>query len=213
MHLNNWVIRENHGAFHRVLQFPNIPQPFLGGEEVQRFGRDAADFLPHFGAGLDGKAHGEDRNIFRPLAKGRNENRNDAQSVIEIATEGASRRVRCEVAVGSGNYSHVHANRRGATNPLKLLLLEHAQQLGLQVEPHFADFVEQERSAVGALKGPFDPLDRAGKCAPLVPKERAFDEALGEGGAVELNKGAVSAIAAVVNGAGKEFFAGAALAL
>ena len=91
--------------------------------------------------------------------------------------------------------------------------MEHAQELGLQIESHLRDFIEEQRAAVGALEGAFDPLDRPGKGAFLVAEQGRFDQPLGEGGAVQLDERLVATLALVVNGAGEEFLAGARLAL
>ena len=67
-----------------------------------------------------------------------------------------------------------------SADALELLLLQHAQQLRLQVEPHLGDFVEQQRAAVRALERAFDALDRAGERALLVAEQRALDRVLRE---------------------------------
>ena len=59
-----------------------------------------------------------------------------------------------EVAVGRGD--HADVDRAGAllADALELALLQHAQQLGLQLERHLADLVEKQRAAVGQLEAP-----------------------------------------------------------
>ena len=52
---------------------------------------------------------------------------------------------------------------------LNFVVLQHAQQLGLHGQRHFADFVEQRGSAVGVLENADFVLLRSGK--------RAFDVA------------------------------------
>ena len=54
--------------------------------------------------------------------------------------------------------------------------------------------------------------DGAGEGAALVAEKFTFEQAAGDGGAVELDERAVLAAAAIVNGARDEFFAGAGLA-
>ena len=73
-----------------------------------------------------------------------------------------------EVAVGRRDDSYVHLDRVGSADALELLLLEHAQQLGLQVEAHLAHFVEEQSAEVGSLEGAFDAPDCAGEGAFLV---------------------------------------------
>ena len=52
------------------------------------------------------------------------------------------------------------AARAVVADALELALLEHAQQLGLQLERDLADLVEEERAAVGELEAPGDRATR-----------------------------------------------------
>src|SRR5689334_2992503 len=104
-------------------------------------------------------------------------------------------RVRGEVAVGGRDDAHVHFDRRRAAHALEFLLLEDAQQLGLQVEAHLGDFVEEKRTAFRDYEGDFDALDRAGERALLVAEQRALDESFGERGAIQLNERTVAPFA------------------
>ena len=44
-----------------------------------------------------------------------------------------------------------------AADPLELTFLEHPQQFGLRFKRHFADFVQQQGSAVSQLEAAFAP--------------------------------------------------------
>ena len=48
--------------------------------------------------------------------------------------------------------SNINPNGSGAAQPLKFLFLEHAQKLRLQLQWHLADFVQENRAAIGKLK-------------------------------------------------------------
>ena len=71
--------------------------------------------------------------------------------------------------MGRGQNPHVHRNRLRAADPLERHFLKHAQQLGLDLQVDVADFVEEQRAAVGLLE-PSDPI-------AVGPRERAFDVA------------------------------------
>ena len=75
-----------------------------------------------------------------------------------------------------------------AADALELALLEHAQQLGLGLEGHLADLVEEERAAVGQLEAADASVDGAGERALLVAEQLALDESGGQGGAVDLDQ-------------------------
>ena len=53
--------------------------------------------------------------------------------------------------MGRADDADVDALGRGRAEREHLPLLEHAQELGLRLERHVADLVEEERAAVGAL--------------------------------------------------------------
>ena len=59
---------------------------------------------------------------------------------------------------------------------LELAVLEHPQQLGLQVERQLADLVEEQRAAVRDLEPTFPHPGRAGERALLVPEQLALDQ-------------------------------------
>ena len=50
--------------------------------------------------------------------------------------------------------------RARAAEALELVLLQHAQELGLRARAHVADLVEEQRAAVGLLEAADALLDR-----------------------------------------------------
>ena len=64
-------------------------------------------------------------------------------------------------------------------------LFEHAQELGLAAAAEVADFVEEQRTAAGQLELAGPRLVGVGEGALLVTKEFAFQERLGNRGAVD----------------------------
>ncbi len=94
-----------------------------------------------------------------------------------------------------------------------LAVLEHAQQLGLEVARDLADLVEEERAAVGALEAAGARRDGAGEGAVLVAEQLALEHALGERLAVDGDERRADAVAPVVQQARDELLAGPALAL
>ena len=93
-----------------------------------------------------------------------------------------------EIAVGRGDQAHVDPQRPGAAEPLELVLLQHAQDLGLRAGAHVADFVQEQRAAVGLLE-PADPLlVGARERALLVAEELGLEEVLLQRGAVHLHE-------------------------
>src|SRR5690606_8183734 len=75
-----------------------------------------------------------------------------------------------------------------------------------------ADFVEEERAAVGELEAAELLGGGAGEGAGLVAEELAFEQRFGQGSAVDRDERAFRALAAGVHGPRGEFFAGARFA-
>ena len=95
---------------------------------------------------------GELRNVLAPLAQRWHGDREDVQPVVEVLAEAALADLVLELAVGRGDQPHVHLDRPVAADALELALLEHPQELRLQVQRQLADLVEEERAAVGELE-------------------------------------------------------------
>ena len=92
------------------------------------------------------------------------------------------------------------------------MLLQHAQQLGLQLERHFADFVEEHDAAFGGAEHTEAAPGSAGERALLVAEQLAFGQRRGERGAVDGDKRFVAARTQAVEQPSPELFAGAGLA-
>ncbi len=78
---------------------------------------------------------------------------------------------------------------------------------------HVAHLVEEEGAAVGDLEQALLILDRAGEGAAHVAEQRALEQVVVEGGAVLHHERLLGARPVVVDGAGDELLAGAALAV
>ena len=156
---------------------------------------------------------GQERNVLLALAQRRDEERDDVEAVEEIFAEVAVGDLLFEILVGGGDEADVDVERLGAADGSKQLLVERAQDLGLGLEAHVADFVEEEGAAVGALEGAALLGRAAGLRAVAIAEELGLDVVLGDGGAVELDEDAIAAQALGVHGAGDEFLAGAGFAV
>ena len=85
-------------------------------------------------------------------------------------------------------------------------------EAGLGLEAHVADLVQEERSAVGQEELALLVLDGVGRVALEVAEELAFDQLVGEGGAVDLDEALVAAPALLMDEAGDELLARPVLA-
>ena len=87
-----------------------------------------------------------------------------------------SRTAWLEIDVGRGDDAHVHLDFLDSAELHEALVLEHAQNLGLCVHAHLADFVEKESAAVGDFEVALFRGDGGGECALYVAEERGFEQ-------------------------------------
>ena len=83
----------------------------------------------------------------------------------------------------------------------------------MQVERQLAHLVEKERALVRQLQPAHLARDGAGERAFLMAEELAFEQAGGNGGAIQLDKGALAARAQAVDGTRQQLLAGSGFAL
>src|SRR5207249_65575 len=106
-----------------------------------------------------------------------------------------------QVAVRGGNQPYVRANALLAADALELLVLQEPEDLGLGQRRHVANLVQENR-APGTLLELADPLALGSGEGPFfVAEQLAFQESLGNGGAIDGQKGACRTPAVVVDGA------------
>ena len=92
----------------------------------------------------EGQRQGGD--VLFPLAQRGDGDREHVEAVLEVLAEPARRHLLGEVAVGRGDDPHVDLIVRSSADPLELPVLEHAQELGLELRRQLADLVEEERA-------------------------------------------------------------------
>ena len=149
----------------------------------------------------------EERDVFLAVAQRRDKKRNDVETVEEVFAEVAAGDLFFEVFVGGGDDADIDVDGVGGADGEETLLVERAKNLGLRLEAHVADFVEEEGAAVGALEGAAFFGGAAGDGAVAIAEEFGFDVVLGDGGAVEFDERAILAQAFRVHGAADELFA------
>src|SRR5579885_612205 len=114
--------------------------------------------------------------------------------------------------MGGGQHADIHGNGLATAQPLKTFLLQNPQQLHLSAGGHVANFIQKNCSTVGLLEAADASAFGAGKGAPLVTEQFAFQQRFGNGGAVDGDERSGGPVAVLVNGAGNKLLAGAGLA-
>ena len=106
----------------------------------------------------------------------------------------------------------VDLHRLAGADPFESLFLEDAEQLGLNLQADVADFVQENRAAVGQLETADLVADGSGEGPFDVAEEFAFKDAGGEGGTVDFHKRTGRPRAVVVDRLGQEPLTGSAFA-
>src|SRR5205823_5341361 len=117
-----------------------------------------------------------------------------------------------QVAVGGGDDADVDLGHRFGAERLNFAIFDGAQDFGLDLERHLADFIEEEGAAVSLDEFAIVIASGAGESAFGVAEEFAFDEGIGNGGAVHLHERAAAARAVIVYELGEDFLAAASFA-
>ena len=89
-----------------------------------------------------------------------------------------------------------------------LLLLQHAQQLGLRARRQVGDFIQKQRPAVGLLDQAGAVGDRPGEGALGMAKELGLEQVIGQRRAIDIAKAPFAPRAELMQGAGNELLTG-----
>ena len=126
--------RENHGALDDVFELAHIAGPVIGRQCGHHCRRDRLNPFMHAAGIFVHKVPHEEGNVFPPLAQRRDHDGEDVQPVIEVAAKVFLGDHLRQVRVRGGDQAGIGLHGPGAAQPLEFALLEHPQQLGLQLE-------------------------------------------------------------------------------
>src|SRR5260370_13239061 len=125
--------------------------------------------------------------VLAPFAQRRQMQRKHVQAVEQITAEFFFFDGTNQIAIGGGDQPHVHPDRLRASQALELLILQNAQQLGLQLQRDVSYLVEQQ----SALIRQFQPAEllayRSGEGSFFLPAQLDFQQYCVTFGAVELD--------------------------
>src|SRR6202007_1458336 len=143
---------EKDGALDEVFEFADVAGPRIVHKRIHDGrGNVLDDFVLAAAESLDEIAD-QEGNVFPALAEGREENGEDVEAVIKVAAEFFFGDELGKVRIGGGDDAHIDANGAIAAEALEFLFLENAEQFGLEFEREIADFVEEDRAAVGKFE-------------------------------------------------------------
>ncbi len=172
------VLEEEGGAGDLVLQLAHVARPAVAPQGAQRGPRDAADADAQ-PPGLFGEEEGRQVGDVRAAAAERRQlDLPGGDAVVEVGPEGAFGDHLLDRPVGRRDDPAAGRPRGRAAHPEDLLLLQHAQDLGLGLGRHVADLVEEEGALVGLLEFARPGVDPGGH-AFSTPKSSASSRSRG----------------------------------
>src|ERR1700678_2060928 len=207
------IIRQDHRALDHVLQFAYVAGPSIGLECCHGLWRNIIDRLAHPPAEDIDELLNQRWDIFAARAQWRQQDGKHVQPVVEVAAKFALSYHHREIPVRRGHQPNVHVMRPAASQALELVLLQDAQQFGLQRCGNVSHFVQKQGSLMGHFEAPNLLRDRSGEGAPLVTEQFTFQEIKGNSRAIQLDERTSASRAYIVNGMGDEFLACASFAL
>ena len=116
------------------------------------------------------------RNFLAPIAKGRHQNANHREPVVQVLAKFSFEHALLEVCVGRRNHAHVDALRPRFAERHNLALLEKPQKLGLHVHRQIADLVQEQRGANRRAHESKLVVHRAGKTAAAMAEQLAVGQ-------------------------------------
>ena len=203
---------EDDGALEDVLQLADVAGPVVVEERLHRLGghgRDRPLVLPR--RARDERVD-EERDVLLALPQRREADGDDAEAVEEVLAELPFLDEAAEVGVRRGDDADVRVDRLDGADGEELALLEDPEELGLGLERHGADLVEEDRPAVGDLEEALLLGDRSGEGPLRVAEEVRLEEVGRHRAGVDGDERAGGAQREAVEGARDELLAGAALA-
>src|SRR5687767_5768839 len=108
---------------------------------------------------------GEERDILAALAQGRQPQAYYVQAVKQVFAEESLPHAAFQVLMRGGDHAHVRLDRLVAADAIETPVRQHSQKAGLQLLRHVADFVEEERPALGLFEAAAPHALRAGERA------------------------------------------------
>src|SRR5437762_14373670 len=114
---------------------------------------------------------GEWQHVFAPVAQRWQLNRYHGQAVIEIFAKCSLTHGLFQIDVGSRDDAHVDATRSSVAQRGELALLNHTEQTHLSLGRNVANFIQENRPAVGNFEIAFLTGDGPGESAARVAEE------------------------------------------
>ena len=146
------IAAKNHQTFHNVAQLTDVAGPLVLLQGFHSLGLEGRDGFAHVLCDDFQEVANQQRDVILAFAQRRHLYDNDAQAVVEVFAEIPFLNLTLEVLVGGRQNAHIDGDLFLTSDAHNLVLLQGTQHLGLRWKAHVADFIQEERAAVGQFK-------------------------------------------------------------
>jgi hypothetical protein len=134
------------------------------------------------------------------------------EAIVQILAKSTGRDRFFEMDIRGGNQPHVDGDLLARAHRYDFAFLNHSKQFDLQGQWQIADFIQEQRPAMGGLKPSGLSGHGAGESAPLMAEQLTFHERLADRRTIDRDERAVTSTAPYMDLAGNQLFAGASFA-
>ena len=146
-----------------------------------------------------------------PLPQRRDRDGKDVEPIVKVLPKPAFADLFLKVSIGRCDDPHIDFDGMGRAQALKLAMLNHPEQLCLQLQRQLPDLVQ----AKGGTMGDFEPADLPGigpgKCPLLTAEQFALNQIARQGGTVDRDQWPFLTGTHVVDGGSDQLFSRAGL--
>ena len=135
------------------------------------------DVAVHAPSELAYKMPDQQRDIFFSFTQRGQHDREDTQAIVQITTKLVLSNSLGQITVGGRHQAHIHLNSAIAAQALKFLILQYAEQLGLQLKRNLANFVVKQSSTLGKFQTADLMADGSRESSLFVSEELTFQQA------------------------------------
>src|SRR5260370_10270321 len=184
----------------------------MTNDDVHGFFGDRVDNFVHGGGKLFDEVPHKLGNISFPFPERWQRKRENTQPIVQILSEFAATDHLAQVSIARHDDTNIDPRGADAAYSLELAFLEYAKKLGLKLQRHVSNFVEEQRSTIGQRKAAHVRGNSTGESSAHVSEEFTFQQTGGERRAVHLYEVPATARTGVVNCLGDGFFSCSGLA-
>ncbi len=200
------------GSLDHVTQLTNIARPAVIEQRRTGLLAEAASRTSVLLDETRQKAVRQGQNVFAALTQGWQIQGDHVQAVQQILTETSAAHHVLKVEVGGGQDAHVGTSSHRVADALVFLVLNEAQQLGLQRQRKVADLVEKQGAAIGLIDTTQRAFAGTGESAAAVAEQFAFHQFCSQRRAVDGDAGLLGPLAPAMNSPGQLALTGTRLA-